>query len=114
MLRQSKKLDILVKLAIGKLEAVRSHFKPGEDQSKEKVMGRTRDQLCIDEAATSGQVVAGIIFRWILDKGYGFMRCRGGEAFVHVNALRGGDEGVVGKRMVAKIAADQSRGFGKY
>ena len=48
------------------------------------------------------------------DKGYGFMRCNGGEAFVHIATLRGGDANIVGTRMVARVMADDSRGSGKY
>ena len=104
------KLDVLLRFMVGKVDVVRTPFK----KTVKELPSRTWDCIDIEEAAASGQVVAGTIYRWIADKGFGFMRCTGGEAFVHVNAVRGGEAGVVGKRAVAKVVADASRGPGKF
>lgn len=75
---------------------------------------RTWDRIDIGEAALSGQVIAGTIYRWIADKGFGFMRCSEGEAFVHVSAIHCGEAGMLGKRSVAKVVADASLGPVKF
>ena len=44
------------------------------------------------------------------EKGFGFMRVGTDEIFVHMSAVHGPADGIIGKPLVARILADTARG----
>ena len=62
------------------------------------------------EVAAGGGWVAGTIFRWFEDKGYGFAKVAGEDDFVHASVLLGTVECIINAKVVIQVMMDGSRG----
>ena len=84
------------------VESTRRERKEKEEETKTKV-------ATVAEASLGGGWVAGKIFRWFAEKGFGFAKVAGEDVFVHVNALLGTAGGIIGAKVMLNIVKDEAR-----
>jgi cold shock CspA family protein len=87
-----------------------------EDEANKRGIAQEKEwlQMSLETAVKEGKRIGGWVRNWRADKGFGFLVIAGKDVFVHITALRSSEEGIVGKRVVAKVIQDKARGEKSY
>ena len=114
----SEKLDAILTLLgeslvkVGR-EAPRRKVVNSKDDIPNQHDDRHWEKVQLEDALDNNVWIAAHVHRWMPDRGFGFANFQGKEAFVHLGAMEGGVDHIVGKPIVVRVIRDEARGAGK-
>jgi cold shock CspA family protein len=100
--------------AVGRKAAEAEEKATDKEEEEKKRRKKPWLDIPLDLAIDGKNEIGGWVRSWRADKGFGFLAIAGSDVFVHVSALRCLEEGVVGKRIVAKVIRDVAKGPGSF